>query len=347
MNKKILSMGLIGILTIVLVTLSGCGEKGNNEENKENSQNSLASQVKVGDYVDYKTVANNKYTSTKEKNGGQDATFETTGNEKWRVLSVNDDGTVNIVSDESIHKTTTNDVWLKLYGAKGYANSIDELNAICSIYGNGNCAISARSMTIEDVFNTIGISNLTRYFSIDDTGLSADEIISQIKKESAIKFSDYYNYKEDWEKEYTISNEKLNYEPDKNSDTGYSQKETLKYKENNMHLFKMNQEIINDKKIISTIFGNDWDGYYFYLASTYTGHSSYYGSIEQPAHYGIYVATPDLKDYSESIIETKELFNSGLGEAGGRIAIRPVVTLDAKTKCTEGDGSVSNPYIIK
>ena len=103
MKKKILGIGIVAILVSMLVLLTGCG----NEENSNGgngsskiSKNSLASQVKIGDYVDYKIESGKSYTSPKDKTGyDKDQTFETTGEEKWRVLNVNEDGTIDLILD--------------------------------------------------------------------------------------------------------------------------------------------------------------------------------------------------------------------------------------------------------
>ena len=102
MKKKILSLGVVAILIAMLVLLTGCGngENGNGGNgSSKTSKNSLASQVKIGDYVDYKVESGKSYTSSKDKTGyDKDQTFETTGEEKWRVLNINEDGTLQMTN---------------------------------------------------------------------------------------------------------------------------------------------------------------------------------------------------------------------------------------------------------
>ena len=70
----------------------------------------------------------------------------------WKVLSVNEDGTVNLIAN----KNTGFEV--SLSGINGYTNGVKALNEICSkLYGsleiNGEKVISARSANVEDFYN--------------------------------------------------------------------------------------------------------------------------------------------------------------------------------------------------
>ena len=70
----------------------------------------------------------------------------------WRVLSVNEDGSVNLIAN----KNTGFEV--SLSGINGYTNGVKALNEICSkLYGNleidGEKVISARSANLEDFYN--------------------------------------------------------------------------------------------------------------------------------------------------------------------------------------------------
>ena len=82
---------------------------------------------------------------------------------KWRVLSI-EDGCVNLVSETPIK--TYNNLNYYLFGITGYNYGIEELNNICSIYGHGKGAKTARSINVEDV------NKITKY---DPTKGSAKE----------------------------------------------------------------------------------------------------------------------------------------------------------------------------
>ncbi len=70
----------------------------------------------------------------------------------WEVLSVNNDGTVNLIAK---HNTGFE---ISLSGINGYTNGVKALNEICSkLYGNleinGQKVLSARSANMEDFYN--------------------------------------------------------------------------------------------------------------------------------------------------------------------------------------------------
>ena len=70
----------------------------------------------------------------------------------WRVLSVNEDGSVNLIANRNTGFEVS------LSGINGYTNGVKALNEICSkLYGgleiNGEKVISARSANLEDFYN--------------------------------------------------------------------------------------------------------------------------------------------------------------------------------------------------
>ena len=70
----------------------------------------------------------------------------------WKVLSVNEDGTVNLIANRNTGFEVS------LSGINGYTNGVKALNEICSkLYGgleiNGEKVISARSANLEDFYN--------------------------------------------------------------------------------------------------------------------------------------------------------------------------------------------------
>jgi len=96
-------------------------------------------------------------------NGYGEQTFtvpEDTSDILWRVLSI-ENGKVNLVSETEMGR---NGVWtgdwendtLYLSGITGYAYGEEEINEVCKIYGYGEGAEGARSITIEDVNKITG-----------------------------------------------------------------------------------------------------------------------------------------------------------------------------------------------
>jgi len=125
--------------------------------------------LEIGDYVAYdptKDAEGNaitaSYTSysyamaSADKNEGRTSGYTenqtysvsdvTTG---WRVLGF-ENGKVKLISADPIAAA------YNLYGEWGYRDSVEELHAICSIYGNGKGASSAKSIDEEDIYNLSG-----------------------------------------------------------------------------------------------------------------------------------------------------------------------------------------------
>ena len=77
-----------------------------------------------------------QYTSSKSNNGYADQTFETNSNSKWRVLAIQEDSSVILISNESLLFVQA--------GEDGYYNNNWEEEIICntlysSRLGNGDC----------------------------------------------------------------------------------------------------------------------------------------------------------------------------------------------------------------
>jgi hypothetical protein len=126
------------------------------------------SYLKVGDYISYTPDIAPNYiglgNSTSEKSGStsnpidgipQDTTLT------WRILSINEDGSVDIVSA----KPTSTKVYLN--GSVGYNNGVYLLNDLCkSLYSNSTLGVTARSINLLDIeskLNTAGIEARNSY----------------------------------------------------------------------------------------------------------------------------------------------------------------------------------------
>lgn len=350
MKKKILNIVSGIVLILMLFVLTGCGnnqdvqnnQASQSNTNKNVSKDSLATKVKVGDYVDYKTVADNKYTSTTDKTGySKDQVFSTTGEEKWRVLDIADDGTVTLISEKEIN-TNENDTYY-LMGAKGYENSVSELNNIASIYGNGENAVSARHITREDINNLIGIESFSRFANVDISSYSNDE-----EKWNAI----FSTINENYGKELTITSTDSNkqFKVDTAVEEGKTEigsaKETPNYYEVKLSDLeednKIYQEILNGRywlanKITRYVYNSNLQGtseYFNYEVGYLSSASSSSGKFNLDAEYdsvslvcgGKYSTQPGLTNYNRSV--------------------RPVVVLDKDVKCDVGTGTASDPFVL-
>ena len=102
--------------------------------------------IQVGDYIAYTPdVAEDYLLSSKYSGYKADQTISQE-ELKWQVLSINDDGTVDLVSSTSTIGT------IEFQGALGYNNGVYLLNDICAkLYSNRSLGITARSMKVEDI----------------------------------------------------------------------------------------------------------------------------------------------------------------------------------------------------
>lgn len=123
--------------------------------------------LQIGDYVAYSPgseTASSYPLSMAESGYTSDQTIPKDTSLKWRVLSINNDGTVDLVSD------TETDTKIYYKGATGYNNGVYSLNNMCSqLYSNSSLGATARSMTIEDIetgMNEDGLNYLHGYSDV-------------------------------------------------------------------------------------------------------------------------------------------------------------------------------------
>lgn len=122
----------------------------------------VANKIMVGDKVNYNPLVVGTYELSKTYSGYYSSTgiqIIQRGNSNWRVLNINDNGTVDI-----INKIGTSAFYLN--GALGYNNGVYLLNDICSkLYGDSSKGITARSININDLIDKMDLSvwNYTNY----------------------------------------------------------------------------------------------------------------------------------------------------------------------------------------
>ena len=144
----------------------------------------IAEYVKIGDCVNYKPddkaddIYYDKfgvtYSGYANRNIGQDDTL------KWRVLNINTDGTVDLISD----KPTSSLVYFR--GARGYNNGVYLLNDYCkTMYSNSSLGAEARSLNIEDIQDKMKVVD-------EETGKKAYE--NYTASNTGTKYGDTYPY---------------------------------------------------------------------------------------------------------------------------------------------------------
>ena len=112
----------------------------------------------------------------------------------WRVLSVNSDGTVNLIANRNTGFEVS------ISGINGYTNGVKALNEICSkLYGNleinGEKVISARSVNLEDFYNVTYKVNktYTNQKKIQPYINTMDNVNNGFSKEQITEYMDISN----------------------------------------------------------------------------------------------------------------------------------------------------------
>ena len=102
--------------------------------------------LKVGDYVKYEPDSAGNYTLTGTESGYTNDQTINQENLNWRILSINKDGTVDLISETPTSQS------IYFGGATGYNNGVYLLNDISAkLYSNSNLKGTARSMNIDDI----------------------------------------------------------------------------------------------------------------------------------------------------------------------------------------------------
>lgn len=101
--------------------------------------------VQVGDYVAYTPDTAESYSLLTTVTGYSSDQTMTQENLTWQVLSINDDGTIDLISSAPTSQS------VGFGGALGYNNCVYLLNDICAeLYSNENLGVTARSINLED-----------------------------------------------------------------------------------------------------------------------------------------------------------------------------------------------------
>lgn len=147
--------------------------------------------LNIGDYVDYDCnsgIVGSSYISESAKNGYADQTFNVADYTKgWRVFGANNSGELLLISEDTVPLTggysddTTGRTCYYLKGKNGYANGINELNNICSIYGKGTGATGAKNATIEDIDNITGYNPKIELYGEGSVGEYENEVTYSLK----------------------------------------------------------------------------------------------------------------------------------------------------------------------
>ena len=148
--------------------------------------------LKIGDTIGYNPLdgaITTEIQSSQSVNGYEDQTIKLSDyNGTWRLLGV-ENGKLNLISSviagipKAEGDSTSNGVYtnsyFKLKGRTGYTNAESELNRICSYYGKGKYAESARSINVDDINKITGYD--PEHTGVNVNKATAEEIAAGTK----------------------------------------------------------------------------------------------------------------------------------------------------------------------
>ena len=280
--------------------------------------------LKVGDYIDYTPDTAGNYmglgTSENEKAGSTDNPADGIPQDttlKWRVMNINNDGSVDIVSAAPI---ATN---VYFQGSLGYNNGVLLLNDLCkSQYSNSTLGVTARSIDLEDIekkFNSTGINARNTYNNGNKTYGQTQtytnnysytpDIYNHVGKTAAEESKDYYSTP---------------------TTATHSQKGTLEVQQTYYYFSNTPASYFDDSTFHELIFGT---GTAYWLASRYANCNSAY------AYFG-------LRRVSSARLYGNALFGSGNNASNYTLRVRPVVSLGSNIKISTDGGTADAPRTI-
>lgn len=321
-----------GGTTLVDMFLAG---KDCTEENCQNPEH-----LHIGDYVTYRPKNAIKSTSNMTDNPlqeqytgtSEEQVYEVDENMKWRVLGLNEEEKQILLISETPIKKKGEDPYLKLQGAEGYIYGEKVLNKICEMYSNSDLEATARSITMEDITNALGITiNKENNTATNSSG----EQLKDMEEYQGF-FGIPYNYKaEDYAPEnYMIEQYGENLKEGlTEKKVGDSAKNILDdgY-DNSAYMINYGSPNVVDpnSKLYEMLFkgttGNEGYAKSYYVASS--------GVFVDAEGGGAYFG-PGVVAYGRATAGGTGLFYSDGGRGAFRLAVRPIVTLGANI--SEGD----------
>ena len=280
--------------------------------------------LKVGDYIDYTPDTAGNYmglgTSENEKAGSTDNPADGIPQDttlKWRVMNINNDGSVDIVSAAPI---ATN---VYFQGSLGYNNGVLLLNDLCkSQYSNSTLGVTARSIDLEDIekkFNSTGINARNTYNNGNKTYGQTQtytnnysytpDIYNHVGKTAAEESKDYYSTP---------------------TTATHSQKGTLEVQQTYYYFSNTPASYFDDSTFHELIFGT---GTAYWLASRYAL------CYSTRACFG-------LRYVNSANLDGANLFYSNNYTYYLTLRVRPVVSLGSNIKISTDGGTADAPRTI-
>lgn len=285
-------------------------------------------ELQVGDYVAYTPGSETKSSYPLKASESGYSTDQTISRENfsWRVLSINDDGTVDLISSTP----TSTSIYFK--GALGYNNGVYLLNDISAkLYSNNSLGVTARSLTIEDIEKGMTEDGIGYVHSTDDGW-------GQTKTYTSSSYRYYPNLYAQ-ENGSGINTTTTKTDGIGQSDSYYTNSTTETY----------SQADSNGLTVTQTYYNRS-------MSSSYYKNSTFYSLIHGVSGYQWLASRFVLTSSANASFGLRRVFSGSLYGGslffsdyytnGGIGSLRPVVSLKSNIRLSSGDGSEGAPYQI-
>lgn len=309
-------IALIVFFVVTLLSTQKSADINNGQVPTPQEQTQTRNNVKIGDYVSYIPKGNTNYILEGLSCGlkeNQEINYEELN---WRVLSINQDGSINLISDKPLSKE------IYFGGALGYNNSVYLLNDICKkLYSNTGFGITARSLNLNDIENGMNEAGKAKITEFENSAIPIGSVVGYEGNNANIP------------EICTITN------GENESDVGYTEPTEGRFvKENSAeikHTFykieDMTADLFSDVEFYNAIFGS---GTINWLATRCTD------------CFSSNVASFGLMKISNTTITGAALCNSGGKNSSNKSFVRPVITISAQITISETGGTADNPKTI-
>ena len=286
--------------------------------------------LEIGQYVEYTPDTANEYSLEYQYSGWTTNQSISQESFKWRILSVNEDGTIDIISDKPTNKT------IYFCGALGYNNIVYFLNDICAKqYSNKKLGLTARSIKLEDIENKFTEAGLTVRNAYAGYGTKYGNTYSPSER--------YYPKIYAYENGSAVNTTTIKKDGIDGSISYYTEPTTETYSNassltgtQTFGEVALNKNYFNNEEFYNLILTSPS----YYIA---TRCINCYSNAHYCLGYKIYLI---LISNNTGILGGWDLYASynADGEWRTPLSIRPVVTIDSSVIFVEGDGSLENPY---
>ena len=285
--------------------------------------------LKIGDYVEYTPDTASAYSLTTAVSGYTSNQSIQQDTMKWQIMSINEDGTLDLIS------STPTTATVGLGSALGYNNGVYLLNDICEkLYSNSSLGVKARSIKLEDIEEKMTAEGLEYARSGYDSG--------QRVAWGKIYTPNYGRYPNLYARENGSGIGTTNVKKDGigRSESYYTtptKETTSEAGTNRLTVTQTNYE----SQMNSSNYENESFFYLIHNCGTFWVASRCVGTYTYDVWFGMMIVINSLLG-GTSLIRSEAYYEHGRWNH----SIRPVVNLSSNIKLIGGDGSIDNPYKI-